>query len=310
MSGPDRFARMLRWYPRAWRRRYGEEMVALLEDTHGMARVSWSDRLSIVKAGSLERLRSPGFVGDGLGPDERVRAGSLLVLCAWGMFAVAGAIFAKFTDNWEPVARPGDRILSSGSYTAVRVGAMLGGVIVLLAGFVVLPAVVRLIRWEGRTFFVGLIRWTVWLVAAVVGLTVGFVVWAHHLSYHDRNGGLWSYQVAFVVWSGFVVASIGVCTAAGVSLTRRLILSTRELRTLGVLAIVLSATMAVIIAGTLTWWAAVASAAPGFLGNGLLATSNVLAPPLLLAGILMLVGLALAVAGSLRVGQALGGADR
>ncbi len=33
MSGhPDELGRLLRWYPPAWRDRYGDELVALLED--------------------------------------------------------------------------------------------------------------------------------------------------------------------------------------------------------------------------------------------------------------------------------------
>jgi hypothetical protein len=27
--------RILRWYPAGWRRRYGEELIAMLDDTHG-----------------------------------------------------------------------------------------------------------------------------------------------------------------------------------------------------------------------------------------------------------------------------------
>jgi len=306
MTGTDRFARMLRWYPPAWRSRYGEEMLALLEDTHEMGRMSWPERSSIAKAGMIERLRSAGLGGDSLGPNERLRAGSLLVLCAWGMFTVAGAIFAKFTDNWDAVIPQGDRRLSSVSYDAVRVAAMAGAIIVLLAGLVVLPALVRLIRREGRDFLSGWVPPAAWLATATVGLTVGFVVWAHHLSYHDRNGGLWPYQMAFVVWSVLIVASIAACTAVAVSVGRRLTLSSRALRVLGVAAIVLSATMAAIMVGMLTWWAAMASGAPGFLGNGVLATSNVLPLPLVLAGVLMFAGLATAVAGTQRVGQGLG----
>jgi len=300
MSGPDRFARMLCWYPPAWRNRYGQEMVALLEDTHGMGRVTWSERMSLAKAGSIERLRSAGVVGDSLGPDERLRAGSLLVLCAWAVFVVAGAVFAKFTDNWEP---QGHHTLASASYTVVRDAGMAGGVIVLLAGVVVLPALVRLIRQEGRAFLRGVVLGAVWLVVATVALTAGLVVWAHQLSAHNRNGGLWPYEVAFVVWSLSIVAATGGGTAAVVSALRRVPLSIRALRSLGALAVALSATMAVIIAGTLTWWVAVASAGPGFLGNGLMATSNVLPAPLLLAGVLMLVGLGAAATGTLRVGQ-------
>jgi len=83
MSRADRFERLIRWYPPTWRARYGVEFVALLEDTHGQGDVPWRERLAIAKSGSVERARSAGLLGDSAGPDERIRAGSLLILCAW-----------------------------------------------------------------------------------------------------------------------------------------------------------------------------------------------------------------------------------
>ena len=43
---------------------------------------------------------------------------------------------------------------------------------------------------------------------------VGLVVWAHHLSSHNRNGGLWPYELAFVLWGVSVVAAVAQAQAA------------------------------------------------------------------------------------------------
>lgn len=52
-----RARRSLRWYPRAWRRRYGEELIALLEDTYGDEPLPLSCRMSMFRSGMTERVR-------------------------------------------------------------------------------------------------------------------------------------------------------------------------------------------------------------------------------------------------------------
>jgi hypothetical protein len=54
--GDPRLGKLLRWYPRAWRDRYGEEFLALVEDTLDGGRPGWRLRLGVVRAGLRERL--------------------------------------------------------------------------------------------------------------------------------------------------------------------------------------------------------------------------------------------------------------
>ena len=56
-AGDLRLARLLRWYPRAWRKRYGEEFLALVEDTLGGREPGWRLHLGVVWAGLRERGR-------------------------------------------------------------------------------------------------------------------------------------------------------------------------------------------------------------------------------------------------------------
>jgi hypothetical protein len=49
--------RALRWYPVAWRRRYGEELVAMLDDTYGDGELPPRGRMALVLAGLRERIR-------------------------------------------------------------------------------------------------------------------------------------------------------------------------------------------------------------------------------------------------------------
>jgi hypothetical protein len=49
--------RVLRWYPAAWRRRYGEELIAMLDDTHGNDELPRSARMSLIRSGLTQRVR-------------------------------------------------------------------------------------------------------------------------------------------------------------------------------------------------------------------------------------------------------------
>jgi len=48
---------ILRWYPAAWRQRYGEELIAMLDDTHGNDKLPRRARMSLRRSGLIERIR-------------------------------------------------------------------------------------------------------------------------------------------------------------------------------------------------------------------------------------------------------------
>jgi hypothetical protein len=53
-------SREFRWYPRAWRERYGEELLALIQDTLDEGRPTWRLRLSVARGGLRERAHQAG----------------------------------------------------------------------------------------------------------------------------------------------------------------------------------------------------------------------------------------------------------
>src|ERR1035437_845878 len=123
------FERLLRWYPPQWRDRYRREMVALLEDTYGSRRVLWRIRVSLMRNGSLERVRGVGWAGDIASSYERMKTGSTLIVSCWSLFVVAGAIFAKFSEHWGVATPVVGRRLASLGYDAVQwSGGASGGV--------------------------------------------------------------------------------------------------------------------------------------------------------------------------------------
>jgi hypothetical protein len=59
-----------------------------------------------VGAGGRERLRAAGLIGDSPA-SSRVRAGAVLVMWAWELFVLAGAVLAKSTEHWQCAMPPG-----------------------------------------------------------------------------------------------------------------------------------------------------------------------------------------------------------
>ena len=72
-SDPD-LAKLLRWYPRAWRERYGEEFLAMVEDSLSGRRPTWRLRLGVARAGLRERGHRARLAG---------QRAALPVLSAW-----------------------------------------------------------------------------------------------------------------------------------------------------------------------------------------------------------------------------------
>ena len=158
MSG-DPFERMICWYPPQWRTRYGGELVVLLEDTYVTAgEVPIRDRLGLARAGLAERARVAGLMDSAHGPDERLRAGSVLVLCGWALFLVASAIFGKFSDNWLAGTPWSGRFIAGSGLHALAAAAVLGCGIVVVAALCALPASLRLLRGAQRSALIRSIR--------------------------------------------------------------------------------------------------------------------------------------------------------
>jgi hypothetical protein len=127
------------------------------------------------------------------------------------------------------------------------------------------------------------------VTALTAGAVVPLSVWAHRLGVAQRNGADLAYGLAFLAWAGMVAASIGLWAAAVVSVARRLELGSRALSVEAVLALVGASVLTVLTAAVGTWWAAMASAAPWYLGAGRPGTHPApLAPQLAaIAGVLL-----------------------
>ena len=264
-AGPDGLGRLLRWYPPAWRERYGDELTALLEDELDGAAPGFRLRASLALAGIGQRARSSGLVGDGGDASLRLRSGALLVLAGWAVLLVGGAAFAKASEHFTSARAAGSLGLARGAYAAVATLALVCCVPVLVGAVLALPATMRFVRGGG---WPAVRRRATVAAAAVVGLgaaTVGLATWAHHLDAHARNGGDATYSVAFLAWCALVAVTLGFVIAAATAVARRVALTGSVLRAEGTLAMVVAVLVAAVTAATGLWWAAMARGAPWFL---------------------------------------------
>lgn len=183
-----RAARLLRWYPRAWRARYGDEFTALLIAEFAERPRSWRRGLDVARGGLLARLNGAGLTGGAVEPSEQVRAGLATTACSLAAFLALGvAMWAQLTVGWEWAPPPA---------TATRVGMVAMSASALLLAVLAMLAVPPLLVAAGRSARSGQgrrLRWPLLLaVAGVVVLAVG----SHHFqnAWPGTGGHSWGQQ--------------------------------------------------------------------------------------------------------------------
>ena len=261
-AAQDARASLLRWYPAAWRERYGDEMSAMVEDTLGGKPPSLKLRVQLARGGAREHLHRAALIGDDHPPEDRRRAGAALVLAGWGALVIAGATFAKATEHWQDATSPAQRTIADAAYTTVEVAAGIGAVAILAAVLAALPALRRALALGGWKVIRGAVGLAVILSVAGAAATAGLAQWAHHLSYADRNGASSSYGGAFLGWGVLCVAIVAAWTNAGIRVERGLRPSARLMRIEWAAGSLAAVSTVVVSASIMTWWAAVATKSP------------------------------------------------
>ncbi|MGA9594720.1 MAG: hypothetical protein WBV06_01070 [Acidimicrobiia bacterium] len=261
---PD-LSRLLRWYPPSWRDRYGDELLAMMEDTLGERRATLGFRLSITMAGIRERSHIAGLVGETVPPAERVRGGGLVVMAAWTAFVLAGAAFAKLSEHSNEAVATSQRLLIVDTYRIVIALAVVTALAVVAGGMVAARPLWQLLRGnDGLVLRRRLWIATTWSVVAAAA-TAGLVVVAHRLPRADIETGAWPYGAIFIVWAIVIGAALVAWTSFGIGAVRRVNFDRRALAVESVLAITVAAAMVAMTIVTGVWWVAIAHRAPWFL---------------------------------------------
>jgi len=293
---------MLRWYPAAWRDRYGEELVTLMADQTDGRRPPLSMRIDVARAGLRERRRQAGHCGDVRPPAERVRAGALLVLCGWALFVVAGAVFQKSSEHFASALPRTARWPALTAFDVVVVAAVIGLLIVAAGALAALPAFVRFLRGGGWPSVRRLVLTTTLSTATEAGALGALIPWAHSLPAGQRNGGSSLYTAAFLGLALFTAVSVALWTALAVACARRIEMAPRLLRLEVGLAVALFVLMIVVTVSVAVWWGSVGSAAPWFLHGARAGTgSSAFDPNLGVSLTLMLLAVAVASSGVTRI---------
>lgn len=195
----------LRLYPLAFRRRYGDEMRALLDETQTRLPAV----LDLIRGALSAHLRPPASAAGFVNPAERVRASASGVLASWVVFAAAGFGFYKTTEDAPFSAVGHAHALLGGAHAAVQALAVMGSAAVLAGALPLIAAALGHARHQRRLRL--LVALPVLAVIVFAGLTGLLIVLAHsHHSGHASAAG----HGAFIAWGVAGLACGAVCVVA------------------------------------------------------------------------------------------------
>jgi hypothetical protein len=106
MSTRDRATRqadrLVRWYPRAWRQRYGDEFTELLVADLAERPRAPARTLDVVRGGMHARLTYAGLAGDVVDPHDRLRSSLAALTCCAALFLAFGVgQWSQMTIGWQ-----------------------------------------------------------------------------------------------------------------------------------------------------------------------------------------------------------------
>jgi hypothetical protein len=292
MTRPDaaarRVGRLLRWYPKAWRARYGEEFVELLIADICERPRSPARTLDVARGGLVARLAGAGLCGYPLDAAGQVRASLVSLGCCVTVFLGFGAaMWSQLTIGWQ-WSEP-DTTTTTTATVVMSVAMLAFGVLAVAAivpvAWSVVPRIARgrpkgltgpsllflasaAIAFAGGRHFgngwpgTGGHRW------AAQGLVPGGVAafsWASTLSvssYWAHPAALAGLPAAELAWMTLSPLAVACMVAGAAKTVRRTDLSPAVLRFEARLGTAACATMAVFLTGC-CWWIAGRGQGPG-----------------------------------------------
>lgn len=200
---------ILRLYPLAYRRRYGDEMRALLEDRPPTTRAV----LDLLRGALVAHLRPDAAPAGVVDAADRVRATASSVLLCWVIFAAAGFAFYKTTED-QPFSAAGHaHPLLRDAHLAVQAMALLASAVVVLGALPLIAAALERARRDPAAW--GTVALPIVPVLVFVALTAVVVALAHGASQGHTSGAESGLVVAWgLAGIGCGVACVLGCRAA------------------------------------------------------------------------------------------------
>lgn len=270
---------LLRLYPQAWRARYAEEFLALLEECPPSAAM-----LADVVLGALDaRLHLDTVTGRIVPFMNRLKITEITVFCAYIGFVVAGLAFGKMVEYDDFHGLLDSNTGVAVSYWTLYAGAFAALLAVLVGG---LPIAYAAARYAIRAK-----RWR--LLALLAVPPVSFVVWVGYtllvVSLHPGNFAAMTLGVRIVgaglFFGLFILAAIASPAAISI-LVQRSQISERLFRFARIPALITALAMLVMLVATTAYGIVARAADPELFAEnqGLLASNTTLTWALILAG--------------------------
>jgi hypothetical protein len=277
-STRHRAARLLRWYPREWRARYGDEftevLVAELEERPRSLRRS----VDVAHSGLIARFAVAGLGGQPLEPEGSGRRSLATLAAALSIFSVVAlALWSQLTIGWQ-WAPPATRATSL-AMIVMSLSLLVVGVICLLAIAPVAWLAVRSMatRWRHLLGPIGLVigglvvlvvgthhfangwpgtRGHPWADQGIVPGGVAAYAWASTLfvtSYWLHPASLTQFPSGEVAWMLVSPLAVGALIVGATRIVRRLDLSPRLIRYERSLGLCAAVTTAIFFTGAALW---------------------------------------------------------
>ncbi len=239
-------------YPLAWRRRYGEELAGLVEESPP----SLAGIADLLR-GAVDAHLHPG--GLQAPAAERMRNTVAATFCCWIVFVVAGAGFAKLTEDHSYGRAESAHPLLADARTAIAALALFSAIAVALAGA---PLIFTALReaWTERR------RDLVWAVLTPPIATAGFVIVSAPLIWLANERMPDHSALNVLVFCALAAAGLIAAAACGLGSRAALLRShpSRSSLRIGVLgAFAVSAAMATVAVGVSLYTATLVDDAPG-----------------------------------------------
>jgi hypothetical protein len=244
-------ARLLRWYPRAWRERYGEELLALIQDTLDEGRPTWRLRLGVAWGGLRERGHQAGQAGKAAVKRMAVYSWSPVIL-------IVGSAVVNIPWILKTPLPPARAWQATAALDALAGTLAFTSVCVLAGALVAIPAFAAFLREGGWPKIRRRVAWAAGATLAAGGGLVGLTLGLSSMSFAQMNRSL-AYFIGVVATALALVVALGLWASAARATAKHLKLAPGARATQLLLAAVTVIASFTIVSANAIWLAAAQS---------------------------------------------------
>jgi len=244
-------ARLLRWYPRAWRERYGEELLALIQDTLDEGRPTWRMRLGVIWGGLRERGHQAGRAGRAAVKRWAGRGSRPLIV-------TVGLMVISIPANLKTPVPPARAWQATAAFAALAGIVAFTGVCVLASALIDAPAFAAFLREGGWPKIRRRVAWATGATVAAGGALAWLILDLRSMSSAQLNRSL-AYLIGALVTTFAIVVALGLWASAAAAIAKQLKLTARAQAAQVLLAAATLTAALAIVPANLIWLAATQS---------------------------------------------------